>query len=516
MAKKNTKVSNDNSIIGNWVESNAKTLAEVQTVNPELYSAVGSVLNYLNTYFGGQSGINLELFKTKIPENSIWRVKTEKEFIDERGLNWRYKINWTEDSSMDWLFGKYLTEVVDDNYVPIPIDLPADLKGKELITRKELDPQVMSWALSEETITNKPLPTIETLEKSVTSAIDTENWRVMTEQELIEEFGKYWRDSSPFVKSGNMDYLFGQPITEFREENVEEFLRDTSNGAVSQIEKKLGWIIESRYFINKPLPSKALSPNPTLKIYIVDVLKNTKWSDGLKMSMYKDFEASGMDEISSLVSTDKQNTSRNIQAQIKGFSSGKNTYLQANMLAEIIHEILEEKNRLANQTNSGVLPIVDEVFDVNRQEGYKFEAQSPDESYAFQNYLFSKGIVRAKFNNQIPDEFDEYFLVVDGVLVTLSSSRDYSQTTVEEITFDDLGITVDEYRKPRAIKKTKVSRIADRDEVKRTRNESRIARRSDRKAKRQEFRANQQEASKPPIQKDEVNNLYNELDDLDI
>lgn len=482
MAKKNTKVSNENSIIGNWVQSNAENLAEVQTVNPELYSAVGSVLNYLNKYLGGQSDINIELPNSKkppLPEAKLWRVKTEQEFIDEFGLNWRDKANWTEDSSMNWLFGKSLAEVVDQNFVSIPNDSTDELKGRDLITRKEIDPQVISWDLSAETITNNPLPTSETSEKSGIPLMETDNWRVMTEQELIEEFGAKWRDSSEFVKSGKMDYLFGQPITEFREENVEEFLRDTSNKSVSQIDKKEGWMITSRYFINKPLPSKAL------KIYIVDVLKNTKWSDGLKMSMYKDFEASGMDEISSLVSTDKQKTSRNIQDQITGFSSGKNTYLQANMLAEIIHEMLQEKSPVANQTNSTIAPIVGKVFDVNRQVPYKFEAQSPDESYAFQNYLFSKGIKRKKINNQIPDEFDEYFLVEDGVLSTLSSNRVYSETFAQEITFDDLGIALDEYRKPKAIKKTKTARV-------------------------------KKGASEPPIQKPDVQDLYGELDDLDI
>lgn len=38
------------------------------------------------------------------------RIKTEQEFIEEYGEDWRNRISWTTSTSMDYLFGLTLTK----------------------------------------------------------------------------------------------------------------------------------------------------------------------------------------------------------------------------------------------------------------------------------------------------------------------------------------------------------------------------------------------------------------------
>ena len=69
------------------------------------------------------------------------------------------------------------------------------------------------------------------------------------------------------------------------------------------------------------------------------VVEQTKWSDGLKKSMTQDFVKSGYGNVAPLIGSDFRETSKNIQTKVRDFSSGKNTYLQANQIAEIIHSM---------------------------------------------------------------------------------------------------------------------------------------------------------------------------------
>jgi hypothetical protein len=69
------------------------------------------------------------------------------------------------------------------------------------------------------------------------------------------------------------------------------------------------------------------------------VVDKTEWSDGLKKSMILDFVASGYGNVASLIGGNETETSKAIQAKVSGFSSGKNTYLQANQIAKIIHSL---------------------------------------------------------------------------------------------------------------------------------------------------------------------------------
>ena len=71
---------------------------------------------------------------------------------------------------------------------------------------------------------------------------------------------------------------------------------------------------------------------------ILDLVNNGKWGKGLKEGMRDDFHRSGFTDFVGLVGKDEAETSKNIQQNIMGFNSGKNTNLQADMIARSIHQ----------------------------------------------------------------------------------------------------------------------------------------------------------------------------------
>lgn len=68
-----------------------------------------------------------------------------------------------------------------------------------------------------------------------------------------------------------------------------------------------------------------------------DVFSKTHFSKGLVNDLITDLKSSGFNDFSDLVGNSVEETSKNIQKKVTGFDSGKHTYLQANFLAEIIH-----------------------------------------------------------------------------------------------------------------------------------------------------------------------------------
>ena len=83
----------------------------------------------------------------------------------------------------------------------------------------------------------------------------------------------------------------------------------------------------------------------TKYLSIDTVVGETNWSIYLKKSMIQDFVKSGFGNVALLIGADAKETSKNIQSEVNGFSSGKNTYLQANQLAEIIHSMSSSRPR---------------------------------------------------------------------------------------------------------------------------------------------------------------------------
>jgi hypothetical protein len=146
----------------------------------------------------------------------------------------------------------------------------------------------------------------------------------------------------------------------------------------------------------------------------------------------------------------------------------------------------------ADDVTDAPLPIItpqgNKVFDVMRKEAYKFRAKNPEESWAFQEYVFSKGVERLKNigdPKQIIDDEASDFMVENGILLTLSLYS-FNSSTVEEVSLSTLGIKVGDYPKPAPAKKA--TKKPTTPKVQAT----------------------------PPSPKSDVQNLYNELDDLEI
>jgi hypothetical protein len=107
-----------------------------------------------------------------------------------------------------------------------------------------------------------------------------------------------------------------------------------------------------------PVPTSTPSANSTIEDYIknyfitiADVLKRLGWSEGLKKSMEDDFIGSGFYLLKTLVGRSVAETSRNIERNILGFNTGKNTYLQAKMIAEEVEKMYMESLNVKNNTS---------------------------------------------------------------------------------------------------------------------------------------------------------------------
>jgi hypothetical protein len=83
---------------------------------------------------------------------------------------------------------------------------------------------------------------------------------------------------------------------------------------------------------------------------IKNILAKTNFSENLKEILAKDFTDSGYSNVYSLFADTPEKlplkqkiwaTSKNIQQKVNGFTSGKNTYLQANKIAEIMYSIAD-------------------------------------------------------------------------------------------------------------------------------------------------------------------------------
>jgi len=97
-------------------------------------------------------------------------------------------------------------------------------------------------------------------------------------------------------------------------------------------------------------PSTAPTPTPNNVFSIQNIVSKTQWSDGLKKTMIEDFVNSGYENVTPLIGKTSNDTSNSIIYQVDGFANGKNTYLQANVLAEEIHKLIEAGNSPSSPT----------------------------------------------------------------------------------------------------------------------------------------------------------------------
>jgi len=131
---------------------------------------------------------------------------------------------------------------------------------------------------------------------------------------------------------------------------------------------------------------------------IKNILAKTEFSEGLKNNLEKDFIDSGYSNVEILFAETPEKlplkqkvwaTSKNIQQKINGFSSGKNTYLQANKIAEIMYSILASVPEVEQQ------PIIESVIEeqpVITTTEYKYNLRS--RPFGIGTYPYNSNFVR--------------------------------------------------------------------------------------------------------------------------
>ena len=85
-------------------------------------------------------------------------------------------------------------------------------------------------------------------------------YRIKTEQEFIEEFGKNWKDYVVWNRTYSMDHLLGVGITnEFADEVAQNGITQSSNSSFINPDKSKDneWYIYPSMITDKPLPPKA-------------------------------------------------------------------------------------------------------------------------------------------------------------------------------------------------------------------------------------------------------------------
>ena len=99
------------------------------------------------------------------PSLNNYRIKTEAEFQNEFGTDWRSEVGWTSSSNMDWLFDKRLSEItVEGNEKD---DLTSVLSNSMINTDRSKDPNKsnFAWSLNWKTWIYDPVSSEQTESK---------------------------------------------------------------------------------------------------------------------------------------------------------------------------------------------------------------------------------------------------------------------------------------------------------------------------------------------------------------
>jgi len=262
-----SKASENKKLINEFKNLNSSILTQMLDNSPEIYLAFANVLNQVEKKFIGSS-----IEDSTEHELANYRVKTEEEFKQQFGDNWRDKTPWTKGTSMDWLFGKRITEVVDqDNYDAI-YDKINDKEHFGTSKEKDKDKQIyylypIMWIYD---------PASSKTDDSKKHVL--ENYRIKTK----EEFEKYYggpENVPGWALAGGMDWMFGKKLTELIDDSeydaVYKKVKDLKS-FYSDSEKDPEanwWTIEPEMWIWNPTSSKT---DDTKKKWTLEDFKNVK------------------------------------------------------------------------------------------------------------------------------------------------------------------------------------------------------------------------------------------------
>jgi hypothetical protein len=113
--------------------------------------------------------------------NDYLRFKTEQEFIDEFGSNWRYDINWNLFGDMDYLFGQpFLKSFKYENFVEKFYDTEQEFG---IIPPNKDDSY---WIIKKKMLTDKPLPKSKKPTQNLLPLDELDN-KIQSIQDLVAE-----------------------------------------------------------------------------------------------------------------------------------------------------------------------------------------------------------------------------------------------------------------------------------------------------------------------------------------
>jgi len=216
-----------------------------------------------------------------------YRFKTETEFIDEFGENWKWNGNtgWSTSGDMDYLFGKeiepiYYEELLDKNG---KLNVNGDRRlfsyqGWSIYTKMIKIPIEPEYNTPKQLIYENILT--KTYYNTITKKNTTYPYRFRTEKEFEDDYDINWRSLVGWNDIGAMDYLFGKDFNydmtkEYidRQRGREFFLTDYESGYIDGDDQ---WMISKNMLIKN---DNGINYNtPRQLVYENKILKYNKYN----------------------------------------------------------------------------------------------------------------------------------------------------------------------------------------------------------------------------------------------
>jgi hypothetical protein len=185
---------------------NTQDIVKELTYHPT-YLYVGDKLSHSSHLVNSSETFILaeEFFKKNGPKkytfcNDDYRIKTEKEFENEFGDNWKNDIrkHWNSFGSMDFLFGRKLTKN----------------ESEKLLNDETV--RIGGFYIS--------------IDMMIKRKTKKQKYRFKTEKEFIGEFGKYWRGEVDVYFVDGLDEFFGKELDDYKAERLLDNEPETFGG----------------------------------------------------------------------------------------------------------------------------------------------------------------------------------------------------------------------------------------------------------------------------------------------
>jgi hypothetical protein len=220
------------------------------------------------------------------PDTWTWRFKTEQEFIDDYGENWRTyddNVEWVGEDrtyeNMDFLLGQPIiksptSERIIKRFQSGEIEIVVDVE-KYFGIKNPIISANKEFGIIEQFLTPNPLPTAAVPKKRGRKPKTAWSWRFKTEEEFENEYGEDWFENiggtgvnwGTDMDEYNMSFLEGQPIKESADSRkmLEIMFKGNGNEMLINVKKYFGiqnpslsgakdFLIVKQMLTDEPLP----------------------------------------------------------------------------------------------------------------------------------------------------------------------------------------------------------------------------------------------------------------------